>query len=209
MAKGNELTLVVGKSRRQFAEEISRAWQKGVGSIIETGQLVAQAKNDLQHGEFIVMIESDLPFGRRTAHQLMAIADNPVISNGKHVSHLPASWGTLYQLTRLPEQILEEKIADGTINPGMERKDVADLIRPPSERPQKLPGGPHADCIQLDHLRRQWDDGAIAAAIQWVMMAGFKPANAVRDEISAGDAPRTLMELKRWVNMIELGKLSR
>jgi Protein of unknown function (DUF3102) len=209
MAKGNELTLVVGKSRRQFAEEIGRAWQKSVENIIETGRLIAQAKNGLQHGEFMAMVETDLPFKVHTADRLMAIAANPVLSNCAHALNLPPSWMTLYQLTRLPERVLEEKIADGTINPGMERKDVADLIRPPSERPQKLPGGPHADCIQLEHLARRWDDHAVAAAIQWVMMAGFKPTDSPRGAESAANAPYTLMELKRWAEKIEQGTMSR
>jgi hypothetical protein len=209
MAKSNELTLVVGKTRRQFAEEIGRAWQKSVENIIETGRLVAQAKNGLQHGEFTAMIETDLPFAPNTAQRLMAIATHPVLSNTAHGPLLPPSWRTLYELTKLPEQILEEKIADGTINPGMERKDVADLIRPPSERPQKLPGGPHADCIQLEHLARRWDDHAVAAAIQWVMMAGFRPTDSPRGAESAVNAPYTLMELKRWADKIERGTMSR
>jgi hypothetical protein len=38
-------------------------------------------------------------------------------------------WGTLYALaTKLPAELLEAKIADGTITPEIERKDVA-LLR--------------------------------------------------------------------------------
>lgn len=35
-------------------------------------------------------------------HLLIAIARWSVISNSEHVRILPPSWGTLYQLTRLP-----------------------------------------------------------------------------------------------------------
>jgi hypothetical protein len=38
---------------------------------------------------------------------------------------LPPHWGTLYELTKLSDDEFEEKLADGTINPEMERKDIA------------------------------------------------------------------------------------
>jgi hypothetical protein len=64
-----------------------------------------------------------------TARKLMTIARHPVLSNRSHVNVLPASWGTLYALaTKLPAELLEAKIADGTITPEIERKDVA-LLR--------------------------------------------------------------------------------
>ena len=34
---------------------------------------------------------------------LMAIAEHPAISNTNHGSYLPPSWGTLYELTKVPE----------------------------------------------------------------------------------------------------------
>jgi hypothetical protein len=37
---------------------------------------------------------------------------------------LPASWGTLYELTRVPADELLAKIKDHTINPEMQRKDI-------------------------------------------------------------------------------------
>src|SRR5271168_5502930 len=42
--------------------------------------LLKQAKDSLQHGEFLKMIESDLPFGRGTAARLMkSAADNRIV----------------------------------------------------------------------------------------------------------------------------------
>jgi len=64
----------------------------------------------------------------------MAIAAHPVLSDATHVSDLPASWGTLYQLTRLPLRLVQECIEDGRINPKTERKDVAALAGKPQPR---------------------------------------------------------------------------
>jgi N6-adenosine-specific RNA methylase IME4 len=38
---------------------------------------------------------------------------------------LPPHWGTLAALTRLPDDVFQSKIDDGTIHPEMQRKDVA------------------------------------------------------------------------------------
>jgi hypothetical protein len=52
----------------------------------------------------------------------MAIASDQRLRN--HGAVLPPSWRTLYELTRLSDEAFEERIADGTIHPGMERADV-------------------------------------------------------------------------------------
>ncbi len=53
---------------------------------------------------------------------LMDIAEHPALSNRAHVHVLPASWGTLYELTKLPPETLEAKIEEGAITPKTERK---------------------------------------------------------------------------------------
>jgi DUF3102 family protein len=92
-------------TRKQWAKLITEAWQKSVGSIVETGDLLVQAKEDLEHGEWLPMIESDLPFGRQAAHRLMVVARHPVLSNVAHGPHLPASWRTLYELTKIDKKL--------------------------------------------------------------------------------------------------------
>jgi hypothetical protein len=47
----------------------------------------------------------------------MAIASNSVLSNRKCVSDLPGSWGTLYELTKLPEDKLENALSEGWVRP--------------------------------------------------------------------------------------------
>jgi N6-adenosine-specific RNA methylase IME4 len=110
--------------REGFAARIVAAWRESTLAIIETGRLITVAKAALPHGEFIAMVEADLPFTRSTAHRLMAITEDPKLSNVAHGQHLPASWRTLYELTKLDDVTFEEKIADGTIRPDMERRDI-------------------------------------------------------------------------------------
>jgi hypothetical protein len=119
---------------------ISAAWQRGVESIVETGERLHQAKADpdMPHGSFEAMIQCKLPFGPRTAQRLMAIAGNTVLSNPTHVSHLPPSWGTVAELAKLPTTLLLTKIKDGSINPRMERKDVK-ALKESEQRDDDLP----------------------------------------------------------------------
>ena len=113
--------------RTQWAGHIAAAWQKSVDSIIETGRLLLAAKADpkMQHGEWGTMVESDLSFNRHTAHKLMQIAGDKRLTNVSQGKHLPPSWTTLYELTKLDDDTLKRKLRDGTIHPGMRRKDVA------------------------------------------------------------------------------------
>ncbi len=72
--------------------------------IIEVGKLLIQAKEALEHGEFMGMIEEELPFGDSTARYLMLTSQHPTISNREYTHSLPASWRTLSILAQLPER---------------------------------------------------------------------------------------------------------
>lgn len=110
-------------------DRIAAAWGKQVESIIETGQMLAEAKEELPHGSYEAMVQSKLPFSPNTARRLKIIAGHSLISKREHVHVLPPSWGALYELTKLPNEILAAKLRDGSIHPKLERKD-ARALRP-------------------------------------------------------------------------------
>jgi len=118
-------------------DRIAAAWGKQVESIVETGQMLIEAKDELAHGSYEAMVQSKLPFSKSTARRLKAIAENEIIANRAHVHALPPSWGTLYELTKIPPEILMEKLKDGSIHPKLERKDVRAMrpdIKPKTAR---------------------------------------------------------------------------
>lgn len=107
-------------------DHIKEAWGKDqVEAIIEVGRRLILAKKELGHGSYEAMVKTELPFGRDAARQYRMIAEHHIISNGDHGRHLPPSWRTIYQLTKLPDDILLSGLKDGTINPKIQRKDVA------------------------------------------------------------------------------------
>jgi hypothetical protein len=127
-------------SATYWLNAIRTSWQKSTESIIETGALLLQARKELERDVFHAM---RLPFGKRTRERLMKIAGNPVLSLATHASHLPPSWMTLYELSKLPHPTLLAKIEDGTIRPDMERKDATALLG----RPKRLPAEPKPDLL--------------------------------------------------------------
>jgi hypothetical protein len=120
-------------TREEWAAQIiavlDQTIRRTVEGFIEMGRMLIEAKRQLDYGDFTTMIESDLPFGERTAQRLMAIAEDQRLPT--HVSVLPPSWGTLYELTRLPDEAFERAISEGRINPDMERADVQRLLPEP------------------------------------------------------------------------------
>ena len=90
-----------------------------VWAIVEVGELLVQAKAALEHGEFLKMVEEELPFTDRAARYPMLIGKHPVISNRKHASVLPSSWYTLGVLAQLSESQFLEQLEAGVIHPEM------------------------------------------------------------------------------------------
>lgn len=127
-----ELTVnceAVKRPNRNWAAEITEAWNQMLESIIRTGKILLEAKAALPHGKWLALIREALPFKERTAQRLMAIAANDRLTNAAHGPHLPPSWRTLHELTRLTDQQFECALAEGYIHPEMERSDAEFLRR--------------------------------------------------------------------------------
>lgn len=115
--------------RAGYAAAIAAAWRQSLESVLEAGRQLVAAKAALAHGEFEAMVEGDLPFGPRSARMLMAVAKDPRLSDRNHGSALPASWRTLYELSKLDGDSFQAALAAGTIKPDMERKEARALRR--------------------------------------------------------------------------------
>ena len=124
--------------------------KKSVEGIIEAGRVLIEAKNELEHGQFIDWVVNDLRFGirrdggrpadLRKAQMLMFLARNEVISNACHWHAFPPSLRTLWELTQIrPKQRLLELIADGTINSGMTREEAVALRHETSQERSRAP----------------------------------------------------------------------
>lgn len=132
IATGEVVTAKDQAKAKRYCLQIREAWQKSVGGIIDTGRLLNEAKKEVGHGSWLWMFSgtnSDrVPFVPRTAQVIMAVAAHPLLSNTSHGSYLPASYRTLYDLSRIPDDILTKALADGRIRPETQRKDIKALL---------------------------------------------------------------------------------
>lgn len=119
------------QGRAEWAASITDIWTQAVDAFISAGRELIDAKASLPYGEFQEMVKDDLPFGIRTAARLMVIAEDRRIwgrdAEKTPGSILPASWRTLYELTRLDDATLDRAFEDGKITPDMGRADVKRL----------------------------------------------------------------------------------
>jgi N6-adenosine-specific RNA methylase IME4 len=120
-------------TRMQWATRISDGWQdtakQAIEAWIKAGDDLIAAKAQLEHGEFLAMVEDDLPFTKRTAQMLMKIARDPRLKSEPGGSHLPPSWRTLYELTRLGDQEFNRLLEEGVIRPDMQRQEISKARR--------------------------------------------------------------------------------
>jgi ParB family chromosome partitioning protein len=114
---------ITSPARDQWALWISEALQKTVAGYIETGRRLIDAKANLDHGEWLPLL-ADVRLSATTAEKFMVIARNQSITNSANLPNLPASYTTLYALTKLPPDEFERRIIDGTIHPDMRGVDV-------------------------------------------------------------------------------------
>jgi hypothetical protein len=110
-----------------YASRICAAWNKTLEGIFECGDLLVEAKAKLAHGKFAALIESGLPFGKRTAQMLMAIANDKRLRDANFSSHLPPSWHSLYAISRLKDNELNEAISRGLITSEITQADANEL----------------------------------------------------------------------------------
>ena len=148
--------------QKQWKTRITESWQKAVASIIETGQLLIQAKQELDRGQWLKLFEDKRPFGEDTAQRLMLIARHPILGNTAYTRHLPPSWYTLYELTKVPQITLKKWIDAGEVSPELEQeeavalyKSTIEILKPQPPHPSKpLPPrpDPHPNPPKLEML---------------------------------------------------------
>lgn len=112
-------------SREKWRTRITAAWNKQIIDIFEVGNLLDAAKEELVHGEWTVLVNEELPFDKKTAERHIKISLNENVRNGAHAPHLPSSWMTLYELTKLTTEQFDAAVESGAIHPKMKRSDVA------------------------------------------------------------------------------------
>jgi Protein of unknown function (DUF3102) len=116
------------RTRANFAEAIRGVWVEAEENFSAIGRYLNHAKSVLNHGEFMGMIETDLPFRYSTANRLMKVAA-ALDAGALPADRLPPSYATVYELLTLSERERQQAIDEGIVRPDMQRKDITEFRR--------------------------------------------------------------------------------
>jgi hypothetical protein len=114
------------RTRANFADAIGEAWTEAEENFTTIGRYLNHAKSMLNHGEFMGMVESDLPFRYSTANRLMKVAA-ALDAGALPADRLPPSYATVYELLTLSDEERRQAIEEGVVRPDMQRKDVTEF----------------------------------------------------------------------------------
>ena len=126
------------RSGKDFADLINTAWRKGPKAFMEVGSHLREANQELSKDEFNALLSFKLNLHDSVCRKLMRSAGNPILC--AHVHILPACWSTIYELSKLTDDVLNRAIADGRVNPKMSRKDAV-ALRKGDEDSEEIEGG--------------------------------------------------------------------
>src|SRR5260370_33453350 len=125
----------VALTRKQWAKRINAAWHElrhsAVEGFAQTGKDIAQAKLELEHGEFMAMIRDDLDMGHRSATALMRVAS--FVESGVIDSNLlPPDYNTIEKLISLHKRFpdtFDTWVEDDKITPNLQRNEISKVLR--------------------------------------------------------------------------------
>lgn len=129
-----EITPILGvsgdASASEAAEYVMQAYGTAVHAFIEVGRrlMEVQERFKSEPGRWSALLGRDgspglLPFGKSRVYQFIAIA-KAAPRFVQHVGHLPADTLVLSQLASMDSQTFERRLAEGTIRPDMQRREV-------------------------------------------------------------------------------------
>lgn len=138
-----------------WADRIRPHLVAAVDNIITAGRELIDAKEALGHGEFLELVQM-LDLKPRTAQKFMSIARNEALTNASPGTHLPASWTTLYELSRMPVEDLQRAIGDGQVTSDMSRKEALHMAARHRTSPDVS-----LEALEIQIRRAQWEMGAL------------------------------------------------
>lgn len=112
--------LLTNDTTAHWQARIRIAWRETVAGIFRVGDLLIEAEADPR----CRFADMELPFERNTAQRLMLIAQNQLLRSRAYTPSLPASWMTLYELSKFDDDELNAHFQAGDITPELQQPTV-------------------------------------------------------------------------------------
>lgn len=126
------------RTRAKFADAIVRLWAEAEENFVSIGRYLNHAKATLDHGEFMEMIERDLPFHYSTGNRMMKVAA-ALDTNVLTPDTMPVAYVTAYEVLTLTDAERAAAADAGLIRPDVKRAELVAFkrrLRTPSPPPQ-------------------------------------------------------------------------
>ncbi len=125
-------------SRAEYVREISDLWRRAQKTFVDIGRHLNNAKDRIPHGDFMDMIDAELPFGDRVANKLMAVA-RAIDAAVFPVERLPPHYSIVYELVQMPEDLRGTALRENVIRPDVTRQEVIAFKRRWIAKPSATP----------------------------------------------------------------------
>lgn len=115
------------RTPEDFAAAISTRWEDYFANVFRAGWLLVEMRDRGNGALAEVCANEKLQMKQRTAQKLMAVAENETLADPAHWSQLPADLDALYELSRVPDHVVEGWWTDGAANSDTNAKKVRQL----------------------------------------------------------------------------------
>jgi hypothetical protein len=129
----------VRKLIADYAAKISSSWCRSVEEILKAGAYAAEAVKKAPEGRKLLL--EKLKMQESTFSKLVQIGDNRQLP--KIIKHLPPSFSTIYLISQLPQEQLDEGVETGMINTEATREEIKKLKAGEEAKGGKGPKKPH------------------------------------------------------------------
>jgi hypothetical protein len=132
-SKGNSNMTAVQKTppatRAAFAVRITDGYKRIYRDVLAIGAMLVEARDALPHGEFLRMLETDLPFSQRTAYNYILEWTIAAREDLQPAASLSPSYTVRAEMERLTPAELAKGLDEGRLYQGVPREKVIEFRR--------------------------------------------------------------------------------
>ena len=109
-----------------YVQQITENWKKSLESVLNVARLLVEAEQKLNKKEWRTLVK-ELPFSKSITSRLLSVGKDKRITDPVHLSILPFSYATLYEISLLTDDEFKKAKCQGILNQRVYRKTIADF----------------------------------------------------------------------------------
>src|SRR6266498_3503479 len=119
-----------------YRAALRTSWRRSIQNITETGRVLKEARDRLPTDQFEALVREEMETDTSMASRLIAIIDGLPRVLANYQKQIPSRIFTLYDLSKLGDDVVEEKVKAGKITPDTTRAQVQKMLPKPKPKPR-------------------------------------------------------------------------